>query len=759
MTARPSGNLPVELTSFVGRRDDLTRARSLLGTARLLTLTGVGGVGKTRLALAVAASVRREFPDGVWLVELADLRQTGLLTQTLCGLFGLPSDSSDAFGTLAEHLRAKKLLLVLDNCEHLIDACAEVVGRLLSVAPAVKILATSRQVLGVEGEQLFPVSPLTLGSPGGLGEAMQLFEERASAAQPHFRVTEDNRAAVEEICRRLEGLPLAIELAAANIRVFGPAEIAARLGDSAMMMSSERNRSARHRTLESVVDWSYQLCSPRERQVWEQLSVFAGGFTAETADGVCLPSETGAGVLRELIGLLDKSMIVRVDEDHEPQGRYRLLEPMRQYALAKLESSSDATAVRMRHRDHFLRLAQTSDTDYCSPDDVEWFRRTRAEHANIREALAFSLETGDGAAAAEMVRTLRPYWSQSGTLREGFEWANRAVDLLGEPTVDRTNALLIGSVLGFLVGEVERAHTYLAEYTELAERVAATDELVFSARFAAGLEASLRHDAPRAFDLAEEAIAGRSDRVNVGFVADCLALSALYAFITEDENADQYTTRYLDYADQHGTHLVKAIALGPMGILRWHQGDITAAKALMAEAIELYRAFDYPGMVAVCIEVSGWCAAGTDHERAATLLGSAQTVWHQHSHMTLAQAAINPVTTTVEKKLRAELGDEGFEKSYAMGRESTLEVAVQLVSGRTPATQGRSGTASLRSSLTRRENEVATLVADGLTNKEIATKLTISARTVDAHVDHILTKLGFRSRTQIARWVSADESH
>ncbi|GAC53317.1 ATP-binding protein [Gordonia amicalis] len=347
MTARPSGNLPVELTSFVGRRDDLTRARTLLGTARLLTLTGVGGVGKTRLALAVAASMRREFPDGVWTVELADLRQTGLLTQTLCGLFGVTSESSDAFGTLAEHLRTKKLLLVLDNCEHLIDACAEVVGRLLSVAPAVKILATSRQVLGVEGEQLFPVSPLTLGSPGGLGEAMQLFEERASAAQPDFRVTEDNRAAVEEICRRLEGLPLAIELAAANIRVFGPAEIAARLGDSAMMMSSERNRSARHRTLESVVDWSYQLCSPRERQVWEQLSVFAGGFTAETADGVCLPSETGAGVLRELIGLLDKSMIVRVDEDHELQGRYRLLEPMRQYALAKLESSSDATAVRM----------------------------------------------------------------------------------------------------------------------------------------------------------------------------------------------------------------------------------------------------------------------------------------------------------------------------------------------------------------------------------------------------------------------------
>ncbi|GAA10573.1 MULTISPECIES: ATP-binding protein [Gordonia] len=753
MTSRPTGNLPVELTSFVGRRDDLTRARKLLGTTRLLTLTGVGGVGKSRLGVAVAASVRRDFPDGVWVVELADLRHSGLLTQTICGMFGLRTDSADAFGLLAEHLRTKRLLLVLDNCEHLIDACSGLVRRILSAAPSVKILATSRHVLGVEGAQLFPVSPLTVESSGGLGEAMLLFEERASAAQPDFRITNDNRAAIEDICRQLEGLPLAIELAAANIRIFGPAEIAARLGDSTLLTSAEPGRTPRHRTVESIADWSYQLCSERERQVWEQLSVFVGGFTAETADGVCLPSGSGSGVLRELIGLLDKSMIVRVD-DHATRERYRLLGPMRQYALDKLESSGDAPAIRVRHRDYFLRLAERSYTDYCSPDDIEWFRSTRAEHANLREALSFSLsETAEAATAAAMVRALRPYWSQSGTLLEGFQWTCRTIEEVVEPAEPRAEALVVGSVLGFLVGEVELAESYLHEHHDLTESLG-IGRFAGIACFAAALGASLRHDNVRAFELAERAVEPGGGRADDGVVADCMPLSALYALILEDDEAEQYAIRGLEFADRHGAHLVKALALGPLGILRWHQGDIVAAESFMLTAIELYEAFDYPGMVAVCIEVIGCCAAEDEPERAATLLGAARTVWHRHSQMKLAQAALSTVTSTIENRLRGVLGDETFESAVARGRALPLDDAVRLArrAGAAPVTRS---TASSRSVLTRRENQVAALVAEGLTNREIATKLTISPRTVDAHVDHILTKLGFRSRTQIARWVSA----
>ncbi|MCR5976336.1 AAA family ATPase [Gordonia jinghuaiqii] len=757
MTARPTGNLPVEMTSFVGRREDLIRSRNLLGTTRLLTLTGVGGVGKTRLAAAVAGGVRRDFPDGVWLVELADLRQGALLTQTICGLFGLPTDSPDAFGLLAEHLRTKRLLLVLDNCEHLIDACSDLVSRLLSAAGTIKVMTTSRQALGVEGEQLLPVSPLTVRSPGGLGEAMLLFEERASAAEPDFQITDDNRGAVEEICRKLEGLPLAIELAAANIRIFGPTEIAKRLDDSTLLTAVERTRTARHRTLESVVDWSYRLCSARERQVWEQLSVFAGGFTAETAEGVCIPLASGAGVLRELIGLLDKSMIVRVDDVQDQQRRYRLLEPMRQYALEKLETSAEVSTVKIRHRDYFLRLAQRSDTDYCSPDDIEWFRHTMAEHANIREALAFSLsQYGEEAAAVEIVRALRPYWSQTGTMLEAFQWSSRALKCLVDPTPVRAKALVTGSILGLLIGEVDRAAAFLREHDDL-RRQLGTDEFRFDARFAAALEASLRHDDLRALDLAEQAIELAAPDVSPGLVADCMALSALYAFITDPETADKFTNRHLEYTDRHGAHLAKAIALGPTGILRWHQGDSAAAEALMIEAIDLYGAFDYPGMVVVCLEVIGWCAAVDDPVRAATLLGAAQTVWRQHSQMTLAQAALRPVTVTVEGRLRRDLGDEAFEAVRTKGRKMTLDDAVRLARGVDAGPGPRRASSTGQSTLTRRERQVAAVVADGLTNKEIATRLGISPRTVDAHVDHILTKLGFRSRTQIARWMSATE--
>ncbi|MCZ4588743.1 LuxR C-terminal-related transcriptional regulator [Rhodococcus opacus] len=757
MTPRPAGNLPVELTSFVGRREDLTRARTLLGTSRLLTLTGVGGVGKTRLAFAVAGSVRREFPDGVWIVELADLRQGGLLVQTICRQLGLPNDSADAFGQLAEHAATRRLLLVLDNCEHLIDACSELVSRLLSVSPSVRILATSRHRLGVEGEQLLPVSPLTVDSPGGLGEAMVLFEERASAAKPDFRITDDNRAAVEEICRSLEGLPLAIELAAANIRIFNPAEIASRLGDTTLLSSTERTRTARHRTLQSVVDWSYRLCSPRERQVWEQLSAFSGGFTAETADGVCLPAEPGNGVLRELIALLDKSMIVRIDDEKAQRGRYRLLEPMRQFALEKRESSADAAAVRIRHRDYFLRLAQRSDTDYCSPDDIEWFARTRAEHANIREAMAFSVaEPGQAGITLEMVRAMRPYWSQSGTMVEGFQWSVRALEQLTEPTPERAMGLATGSLLGFLIGEIDRAHAMLREHNELAEQLG-TDEITFRAHFAAALEASLRRDGSRAFEIAEQALELDTARADPGLVADCMALSALYAFITEHPDAEKFTQRHLDYADRHQGHLVRATALGPMGIVRWHQGDTAAAEALMAEAIDLYAAFDYPGMTVVAIDVIGWCAADNDPPRSAALLGAAATLWHQHSHMKLAQAALDPVTRIVEKRLRQMMGDAAFVSAFDQGRALTLDETVRLARGADGPTEPRPAAPARRSGLTRREQQVAELVADGLTNKEIAAKLVISARTVDAHVDHILTKLGFRSRTQIARWISATD--
>ncbi|MGV9862549.1 ATP-binding protein [Rhodococcus koreensis] len=756
MSVRAVGNLPAEMTSFVGRREDLTQAKNLLASTRLLTLTGMGGVGKTRFALRLAGEIRRNFSDGVWLVELADLRQGGLLAPTISSVLGIRDESKDPVGFLTEHLRDRRLLLVLDNCEHLTHACAELISGLLRSSPTLKILATSRHILGVEGEQVFPVPPLAHESATGLSEAMLLFEERASAADPRFRITDDNREAVATIARALEGLPLAVELAAANVRTFSPAEIAERLQDSEVLTATEQTRPSRHRTLDAAVDWSYRLCTPHERHVWEQLAVFSGGFTVETADGVCLPREPGASVVGALIGLVDKSIIVRINGPHGTQGRYRMLEPVRQYGMEKLTSSPDASAVRQRHRDYFFRLAQRGISDYCSTRDVEWYATTQTEQANIREALAFSLsDPGEPLVALAMATALRPFWEQSGSVLEGYQWLRRILERVTDSSLERATGLVAASILAFLVEQTEDARTLLREYRELTAQPP-SHELTVTALFASALEAYADDDIQKAFDEAERAVALGIDRENPGPVAEAMALSALCAFVSEREDAEHITGRFVHFAERHEAHLLKAIALYPLGAVRWRKGDVASATALMSEAIRLYQMFEHPGMVAVCIDGLAWSAAASEPDRAAMLLGAAKSIW-QYSQMRLAQAALQQVTSIVERELRQELGNPTFEQMYAKGEALTFDESVALALGSETDRKPKGKGSAARAGLTRREQQIAALVADGLTNREIATKLVISQRTVDAHVEHILTKLGFRSRTQIVRWLDTPE--
>jgi predicted ATPase/DNA-binding NarL/FixJ family response regulator len=759
MSARPVGNLPVELTSFVGRRDGLTQAKNLIGSARMLTLTGMGGVGKTRFALRLANEVRRHFPDGVWLVELADLRQGDLLVQTVSNALRIRNESSDPQSILVEHLQERRLLLVLDNCEHLAEACALLIGRLLQAAPALKVLGTSRHVLGVVGEQVFPVPPLTHESPAtGLSEAVVLFEERASAADPQFRITDENREDVAKLCRALEGLPLAVELAAAHVRTFSAAEITERLKHAEVLTATERTRHPRHRTLDAAVDWSYQLCTPGERRLWEQLSVFSGGFTIETADGVCLAAEPDSTVLGALIGLVDKSVIVRINTPHGMHGRYRMLEPVRQFAREKLASSPDEQLVRRRHRDYFFRLAQRSLTDYCSSKDVEWYATTRSEQANIREALEFSLTDPDSVATAiEMATALRPFWQQSGSMREGYHWLSRALDRITEPSPERAAGLVAASILGFLIEQTDEARTLLREYRELISRPG-FDDLSAITPFAYAMEAFADGDVHLAFLQAEKAVELGTEQECIVPVSEAMALSALCAFITEHERAEEIAQRFVYFTEQHGAHLFQAIALYPLGAVRWRSGDIASATALMRKAIHLYQMFEQAGMVAVCIEGLAWSAAKRDPRRAVMLLGAAKSIWRR-SQMRLPQAAVHAVTRGIEAQLREELGDPVFTQVFASGQDLSFDESVALALGSESDPKPRARSSAAHAGLTRREQQIAALVAEGLTNREIAAKLVISPRTVDAHVEHVLVKLGFRSRTQIARWFgSPDQS-
>ena len=362
-----AGNLPAELTSLVGRRNELAEVRRLVAESRLVTLTGVGGVGKTGLALRAAAGLTRAFPDGVWLVRLDQLREEALVAQAIASALGLHQRAGDSpAASLAEYLAGRQLLLVLDNCEHLVEAVAKLTDKLLRAAEGLRVLATSREALNIDAETVLPVPPLPAPDPGQpltlaqlrMFPAVSLFAERAGQVVAGFAVTEANMAAVAGICRRLEGLPLAIELAAARTRVLSPQQIEARLGDRlGLLTHGSRANPARQQTLRASIEWSYELCTEAERLLWARLSVFAGGFELDAAEGICADHRLAAEeVLGLLAALADKSILI-AGYGEAGVARYRLPENLREYGQECLQQAGEYTALRRRHRDWYEQLA------------------------------------------------------------------------------------------------------------------------------------------------------------------------------------------------------------------------------------------------------------------------------------------------------------------------------------------------------------------------------------------------------------------
>ncbi|MEP7357510.1 MAG: adenylate/guanylate cyclase domain-containing protein, partial [Anaerolineales bacterium] len=377
-------NLPLQLTSFIGRERELAEVSRMLATTRLLTLTGPGGTGKTRLALQTATEVLETWPQGAWLVELAPLTDSALLPQAVATVLGVREQPGrPLLDALLDYLRLKQLLLLLDNCEHVISASAQLASRLLGACPQLKIVATSREALSVSGEAAYRVPSLALAdvstaTPDALAEsaAVRLFVERAQAVQPRFQLTDHNLLAVAQICQRLDGIPLAIELAAARVKVFSAEQIAARLDDRFRLLTGgSRTALPRQQTLQALIDWSCDLLSAPERAAWRQLSVFAGGFTFEAAEAVL-----GAEALDWLSHLVDKSLVVVEDYEVATQTRYRLLETIRQYGRDKLLEAGEASAVRDRHLAHYLRLALDAEPKLRCPDMVSVLNRLELEH-------------------------------------------------------------------------------------------------------------------------------------------------------------------------------------------------------------------------------------------------------------------------------------------------------------------------------------------------------------------------------------------
>src|SRR3982075_497203 len=577
------GNLPPELTSFVGREDQVAEAKAQLSTSRLVTLVGMGGVGKTRLALRGGEPVRAQFDDGVWLVPLDQLQDPALLADSVAATPGLRQQSAGPpLDVLVEYLSERRLLLLLDNCEQLLDACVELALRVLQTSPDVRILATSREPLGIRGEATLPVPPLALpdgGARHSLEEmsgyaAVTLFTERATAADPKFTLDEDNQAAVAEICQRLDGLPLAIELPAPRVRVLPVDEIRRRLSDLYGLLTTRlRAVPARHRTLWACLEWSYDLCSPEERLLWSRLSVFTGGFELDAAETVCAGDGLAAGAILDLLAaLVDKSIVVR-----EPAGnlaRYRLLEMIRDFGGAKLGGAGGGAILPRRHCDWYVQFVSEADADWIGPRQVDWLQRMDREVANLRTALEFCLtDPGEAEVGLQMTAALTEcYWVVRGRLSEARHWLDQALAQGARSNRYRLRALYVLSGIALMQGDVAGASGLVEQERELADQLRDPSARA-QATYGSGLFATMTGDQRSATVYFQECLDRFREEGNLRSQLDTLGFLGVSLAVEDERRAIAYVEESLEISESRGEIYHRIHALWILSIAAWREGE------------------------------------------------------------------------------------------------------------------------------------------------------------------------------------------
>ncbi|GAA4543938.1 LuxR family transcriptional regulator [Pseudonocardia xishanensis] len=746
------GNVPAELTTFVGRRAEAATVERALATYRAVTLTGTGGVGKTRLALRVADEVADDFPDGVWLVELDDVRDGPLLPSTVLGGLGLRDDGGIRVESLlVDHFRDRRALLVLDGCDTVVDACAALAEVLLRAAPELRILSSSRLPLHTLGESVVPVGPMEL-PPEPVGDepgpdlagvdAVTLFLDRARAIRPGLDPDPRGLATIARICRRLDGLPMAIELAADRLDVLSLAELDERLDDAYRLLArSKRGAPARQRTLQALVDSSYALCSPREQLLWTRLAVFSGRLGLPAAEFVCaddaLPRE---GMLDLVAGLVDKSVLSR---DDRPVGAgFRLPRLLREDAAHRLAASGEEPRLRDRHLDWCRRLAQQASEGLLGARSDSWMEQLRGSHTNVRAALEHSLSRPERVAdGLRLAADLWFYWIMAGQVAEGREWLARGLRSAPEPSVARAQAL--GAAAYLAIVDDDAADDLLAEANRLEARL---DDIGLTAnlRFVEGFLEVRHGDMGTACDLlaaARDAFRAAGDAMGISKTLCLLGMASTLAGDTErglrccaeflarpDASTDNYGLPYIQWT---------------IALASWIDGDRAAAVRAQRRCAELMRRFDDRFGMTTCVQSAAlYQPVGAGDRRAALLLGAART------HRIPALTVLDELLDRRAAEVRTALGDR-YADLVEEGRRLSLDAAMDLVVGRTAAPAATGAVL-----LSKREWEVAELVAAGRSNKEIAAALVISTRTAEGHVQKILGKLEFLSRAQIATWMT-----
>jgi non-specific serine/threonine protein kinase len=755
---RPGDESATELTSYVGREHELAAARRFLADSALVTLVGPGGVGKTRLAGRVMGLAREQFTDGAIFVGLAELRDGRLLANTVADGLGLHDQSSRAaIQVVVDHLRDKHFLLVLDNCEHLVDAAAAFVTEVLGQCPDVAILATSRQSLRVDGEQLLPVPPLRVpeadtGSAASLTayDSVRLFLDRAATVLPGFTVTEDNSVDLARLCRELEGLPLAIELAAVRLRALSLRQITERLTSRLSLLTlGKRTSPSRQQTLRGLIDWSYELCSEPERLLWARVSVFSGGFDLAAAEQVCGGADVDREAVLDLIdSLLDKSILIRGESDGSV--RYGMLETLREYGHDRLAGSGDLPRVARLHRDWCTALAMRYWAEWIGPGQETAVARLRREHANLRVALDYCVSTsGDAGRAVTICVALDTYWTIRGFLAEARFWMAKALDVLAPEAPERSAALVLDAFCALHQGELEQSKATLvaAERATTSAKHAVTTGYLVLMRGMADLNTYHEARARDRFATALTTFRATGYRQGEFYAAYLHGLATGLAGAPEEGRA--LLKHAIAASEEIGEIFWRSYAQWGLGIIEALHGDADAAQQSALTALRLAQIVDNRLGEAVNVTLlAGIAQRRQDYVTTATLSGFSDALW--------ADLGLNPDNYGVFGTIRrtglddaqAALPPGEFDALAAQGRALPRLDGLRYALGEPLATP-----APLTNPLTKRETEIAALIAEGLTNRQIATKLYIAPRTADTHVDHILTKLQFRSRAQVAAWL------